>query len=77
VKLSYILLPVALVAVAGATWAATSFTVIETPDGYLVLNKRQAKECEEGGGCAVFSQREFVDAMNKLMSRVRPNGLIS
>lgn len=72
-KLTHLILPVAvIVLVAGGTWAAANFSVIETQDGYLVLNKRQAKECDEGGGCAVFSQREFVIAVQNLMRRVKP-----
>jgi len=45
-----------------ALWAgmlAATFTVRNTPDGILLLTSKQGKECDEGGGCGVFSEREF------------------
>lgn len=55
----YVALALAFVAVVGATWAVTTYTVIQHPDGFLVLNQKKATECGEGGGCGVLSLREL------------------
>ena len=68
-----ILLLVALAAIAAAGFALVKLTFVATPDGILVLYAKQAKECEEGGGCAVFSVREFEAAMFQILARQRRN----
>jgi hypothetical protein len=68
-KLRYVL--AALVVASIATWAFVALTFTTTPDGILVLYSKQAKECEEGGGCAIFSQREFEAAVNHILALQR------
>jgi hypothetical protein len=59
-KLAFAVLVFALLSAVGAV-AYANFSFAETITGgeYLVLKAEQAKECKEGGGCAVFSEREF------------------
>lgn len=66
-KLRYVL--AALVVVSIATWTFVALAVTTTDDGILILYPRQAKECEEGGGCAIFSQREFEQAVMLILAR--------
>jgi hypothetical protein len=55
-------------------WAATTFTVMKTVigDDYLLMTDKQAKECKEGGGCAIFSEREFSRTVNAIIAQQRP-----
>jgi hypothetical protein len=40
------------------------FSMVVTPAGeFLFVEEKQANECRLGGECAVFSQREFFQAM--------------
>lgn len=68
-----ILLLVALAAIVAAGFAMAKLTFVATPDGILVLYEKQAKECEEGGGCAIFSVREFEASVYQLLARQRRN----
>lgn len=45
------------------------YSVIQTAGGdeFVVVLSTQADECKSGGGCAVFSQREFFRAMAQAM----------
>lgn len=56
-------------AVAFVIWASRSYSLqkVQVGDDYLLLAPEQAKECAEGGGCAVFSEREFNRAVGRLM----------
>lgn len=40
-------------------------------DGYLLLGVRQAEECDTGGGCAIFSEREFKAALYAFILKLR------
>ncbi len=53
--------------------ALLTLSFVRTPDGILVLYAKQAKECEEGGGCAIFSHREFEAAVYQILARQRRN----
>jgi hypothetical protein len=40
------------------------FSLVVTPSGeYLFVETEQANECRIGGPCAVYSKREFIQAM--------------
>lgn len=43
--------------------------VVETKQGdeFLILGPQQAAECQLGNGCAVFSEREWVQSILKLL----------
>ena len=60
-----------LSALAGAGYVAAKFRIEPTLQGddYLVMGEKQAKECAEGGGCAIFSEREFMAAMAAVLQR--------
>lgn len=49
------------------------FTVVPTVRGdeFLVLRAEQAAECKLGGGCAVFSEREWLQAVQQLVLELR------
>lgn len=58
--------------IAGLAVAAFLFrySLVTTPAGeFLFVEATQANECNGGGGCAVFSQREFVMAVHQLSRR--------
>lgn len=40
-------------------------------DGYMLLYGRQAEECDTGGGCAVFSEREFKAAVYAFLLKLK------
>lgn len=46
-----------------------TYSIVETDVGgeFLILKAEQAKECRDGGGCAVFSQREFSLLLTKAL----------
>lgn len=50
---------------------AAVFTVRSTPDGYLLLHSKQAKECDEGGPCMVLSDREFKAIVAAILLQMR------
>ncbi len=62
--------PLALV-LAAAVYVSVRYTVRPTlaGDDLLVLGSKQAKECEDGGGCASFSEREFMAALAPILQR--------
>lgn len=66
-----ILLFVGLALVGAIAYALLTLSFVRTPDGILVLYQKQAKECAEGGGCAIFSQREFEAAVFQILARQR------
>lgn len=45
--------------------------VAETKAGgeFLILQSQQAAECHLGGGCAVFSEREWLQSIMQLLRR--------
>jgi hypothetical protein len=57
--------------VVALVWACSQFSVRKVADGYLVLGAKQAKECEEGGGCEIFSVREFEMAVKGILGRMQ------
>lgn len=58
-------------AVTAAT-VALAFSIRPAGDGDLLLLRHdQAKECEEGGGCAVFSEREFKMAVMGILRQMQ------
>lgn len=69
------LLAVALVAI--VAWACLTFSVRvaygagERIDGFMVLYGHQAKECDGGGDCAIFSEREFKEAVMSILLQSR------
>lgn len=50
-----------------------TYTVVETQTGgeFLVLKSEQGKECKDGGGCAVFSEREFQRVIQMIALQLR------
>lgn len=36
-----------------------SIVEVQSGDEFVVVQRKQADECLKGGGCAIFSQREF------------------
>ena len=59
-----------------AAWAALTLTIRQTPDGILVLYAKQARECDEGGGCSIFSQREFEAAVYQILARQQRKSIL-
>lgn len=59
---------VILAMLGAAGWAAHKYKVerVLIGDDYMLLADKQAKECAEGGGCAIVSQREFEQSMKML-----------
>ena len=53
-----------------------SLSVVPTQAGdeYLLLGPVQAAECAMGGGCAVFSQREFRMAVTQIIAQFQRQG---
>lgn len=45
--------------------------VVETKQGgeFLILNPQQAAECQLGNGCAVFSEREWLQSIMQILRR--------
>ena len=60
-----------LIVVAGVIgwWLQRNFSLVETNMGgeYLILHHEQAEECRHGGGCAVWSRREFRAAIQQIL----------
>jgi hypothetical protein len=58
-------------AAVGLAWLAFTFTLVRTVAGdeLLILRPEQARECAEGGPCAVFSEREFGRAIREMCRR--------
>jgi hypothetical protein len=47
---------------------------VQTSQGMALVESDQAKECAEGGGCAVFSKRELYQIMQAVILRAQgPN----
>ena len=62
----------AVAAVVGTgVWACMTYTVMKTVIGgdYIVVTEKQAKECKEGGGCAIFSEREFDQTVRMILAQ--------
>jgi hypothetical protein len=58
----------------GDNWAALrnpALTVLEVPskDEWVIAKDVQAAECATGGGCAIFSQRELMMALQQFLLR--------
>jgi hypothetical protein len=49
-----------LAVTAGAVLSVFSVLPADDGDGFLIVSRRQAQECAEGGGCAAFSARQIV-----------------
>lgn len=49
------------------------FTVMPTVRGdeFLVMRAEQAAECKLAGGCAIFSERELMQALAQLLQQYR------
>lgn len=43
-------------------------------DGFMVLYRHQARECEDGGGCAIWSKREIVMTIQAAMQAMSEGG---
>lgn len=56
----------------GGGYFYVTVPVVKTADGILLLTEKQGKECAEGGGCAIFSEREFGTAVNGILLRYCP-----
>lgn len=61
----------ALIATGGG-WFYVSVPVVKTADGILLLSDGQGKECAEGGGCRVYSQREIEVGVNRILLQYCP-----
>jgi hypothetical protein len=75
-KLAFAVLVFALLSAVGAV-AYANFSLVETAmtGEWMLLKDAQAKECKEGGGCVVFSEREFHNAvMNTAMQLLMRRG---
>lgn len=50
----------AIALVAAATATAMTYTVVHASDGdgWMVMRRTSARECDEGGGCVILSQRQ-------------------
>jgi hypothetical protein len=61
-----------IMALAVAAFLMT-YTIVETQGGgeFLVLKSEQGKECKDGGGCAVFSEREFQRVIQVIAMQLR------
>lgn len=62
---------------AGALSLAFTIRPAMGDDGYLLLHGKEAKECEDGGGCAVMSEREFQNAVYRALLQFRNAGIAS
>jgi hypothetical protein len=49
-----------LAVVVGAVLSVYSVLPADDGDGFLIVSRKQARECAEGGGCAAFSARQIV-----------------
>lgn len=76
--MKYVAAVLILLVVGFGAYFFRTYTVVETKRGgeYLVLRAEQAKECDEGNGCAVWSAREFQNALMAwlIMNRQRGGG---
>jgi hypothetical protein len=55
---------------AASAVVAARYGFAETVGGdILVMGPQQAKECEDGGGCAIFSEREFLAALSRILQK--------
>jgi hypothetical protein len=61
-----------IMALAVAAFLMT-YSIVETQTGgeFLVLKSEQSKECKDGGGCAVFSEREFQRVIQVIAMQLR------
>jgi hypothetical protein len=59
-------------------WLFHTFTVVKTnaSEEFLVLRSEQAKECFDGGGCAVYSGRERNKELNAFLQYLIQSGYI-
>lgn len=59
-------------------WFTRTYTIIKTQvsEEFLVLRTEQAKECLEGGGCAVYSGRERNNELNAFLQYLVQSGYI-
>ncbi len=71
-RLTVILATAAATAALIAGSIAVLFTFHRTKDGIMLLHAEQAKECIEGGGCGIFSQRELQATVYAALSRMHP-----
>jgi hypothetical protein len=77
-RLIVIAFTVLLTLAVAAAALCSVFTIRQAgEDGILLLWSRQAAECDTGGGCAILSEREFQDAMSKIIGRLQRSGIIS
>lgn len=56
-----------------AYWFHGNYRVMPVVNGtgdYMVLKDTQAKECLEGGGCAIYSKREFQAFMTEFQKYI-------
>lgn len=60
-----------LFVLSGIAYVAHRYSIrpVLVGDDYLLMTERQAKECQEGGGCAIFSEREFLAALARLIGQ--------
>jgi hypothetical protein len=72
-KPAVFLLGFACAALLAGLWGLRDWTFAKASIGgdYLLMGPKQSKECEEGGGCAIFSTRELNAALVMLMQRQR------
>jgi GGDEF domain-containing protein len=53
------------------------YSIVETVGGdeFLIVLQKQSAECGSGGGCAVFSHREWVQSVEQIVGQMRRNRL--
>lgn len=52
------------------------YSIIETVQGgeYVIVHDKQNDECQTGGGCAIFSHREWLQSLQQMLMQ-RGRGL--
>jgi hypothetical protein len=68
---------ISILAVCGVLFHNT-YTVIKSQvsEEFLVLRTEQAKECQEGGGCVVYSSRERNRELNAFLQYLQSQGYL-
>lgn len=65
-----VLLILNVIVALAATAFFLKFSIVESVSGeYLLLKPEQAAECKMGGGCAVFSEREWMQSVIQALRR--------
>jgi len=63
---------ITLAVTVAAEYAWLRSHAVQTSQGMALVESDQAKECADGGGCAVFSKRELYQLIQAII--LRPHG---